>query len=161
MSLTPRRDVLYTQPGHVTGSGSGTKSVGNVPFNILLRSKPTTAQHCLLRPNEALYLTFKKIVLGKQRTRGAAQRVVPRLRRLKSEAANPDQWRGPETGNPRKYGGLRVVSNFNSLCQTLLFCVNLYYSKPTATALWISHSTVTDFARLRGWSTSVPLSTAT
>src|ERR1700712_4302794 len=27
--------------------------------------------------------------------------------------------------------------------------------------LWITYSTVTDFARLRGWSTSVPLSTAT
>ncbi|MNH38894.1 hypothetical protein D3C79_999930 [compost metagenome] len=27
--------------------------------------------------------------------------------------------------------------------------------------LWITYSTVTDFARLRGWSTSVPFSTAT
>lgn len=48
-----------------------------------------------------------------------------RLLSLPSEAVNPDQRHGPETENPRKYGGLRVVSNFNSLCQTLTFCVNL------------------------------------
>jgi len=31
-----RRDILYTQPRHVTGSGAGSKSIGDVPFNILL-----------------------------------------------------------------------------------------------------------------------------
>jgi hypothetical protein len=37
----------------------------------------------------------------------------------------------------------------------------LYFVVSAAAILWITYSTVTDFARLRGWSTSVPLSTAT
>lgn len=32
---------------------------------------------------------------------------------------------------------------------------------PESRDLWITYSTVTDFARLRGWSTSVPFNTAT
>jgi len=36
-----------------------------------------------------------------------------------------------------------------------------HYPEEGVFHLWITYSTLTDFARLRGWSTSVPLSTAT
>ncbi len=74
---------------------------------------------------------------------------------------NPDQRESLERKNPHRYGGLGLVSIYVHECQTLLFCVNLYCSKPTGLQDVTGYSTVTDFARLRGWSTSVPLSTAT
>lgn len=75
---------------------------------------------------------------------------------------NPDQRESLERKNPHRYGGLGLVSIYVHECQTLLFCVNLYCSKPQAGLQGVAdYSTVTDFARLRGWSTSVPLSTAT
>ena len=66
-----------------------------------------------------------------------------------------------------KHGLQRMASNQGHLCQTLLFCVRLYcfvadfivcphrFVPPGAT-----YSTVTDFAKLRGLSTSVPLASA-
>lgn len=102
-----------------------------------------------------------KIVLGKGSPPSSHVEGLPRLLRLKSEAAYPDQRPDPETENPRRYGGLRVVSNFNMRCQTLFFCVNLYSAKPAPHSDRAAYSTVTDLARFRGWSTSVPLSTAT
>lgn len=74
---------------------------------------------------------------------------------------NPDQRESLERKNPHRYGGLGLVSIYVHECQTLLFCVNLYCSKPPFGYIGKAYSTVTDFARLRGWSTSVPLSTAT
>lgn len=75
---------------------------------------------------------------------------------------NPDQRESLERKNPHRYGGLGLVSIYVHECQTLLFCVNLYCSKPAPFGyIGKAYSTVTDFARLRGWSTSVPLSTAT
>lgn len=43
---------------------------------------------------------------------------------------NPDQRESLERKNPHKYGGLGLVSIYVHECQTLLFCVNLYCSKP-------------------------------
>ena len=51
----------------------------------------------------------------------------------------------------------RLVSDFIVLCQTLLFCVRLYCSSTAALKeVPQAYSTVTDLARLRGLSTSVP-----
>ncbi len=105
--------------------------------------------------NPQRLIPSSKIVLGKHRPPSGRIESRPRLLPLKSEAANPDQWLGPETETPRKYGGC-------GLCQTLIACVKLYsVQPPTASPLWITHSTVTDFARFLGWSTSVPFNTAT
>lgn len=119
----------------------------------LATSPPQSAQTA--SPNS------QKIVLGKDSLPSSHVEGLPRLLRLKREAADPDQWPVPETENPRRYGGLRAVSNFNMPCQTLIFCVNLYSTKPSLSSYPCAYSTVTDLARLRGWSTSVPLSTAT
>lgn len=43
---------------------------------------------------------------------------------------NPDQRESLERKNPHRYGGLGLVSIYVHECQTLLFCVNLYCSKP-------------------------------
>ena len=61
----------------------------------------------------------------------------------------------PKNGNPRKYGGFGLVSIYVTACQSLLLEATPFGYASEA------YSTVTDFARLRGWSTSVPLSTAT
>ncbi|BBV99870.1 hypothetical protein HU758_020000 [Pseudomonas sp. RW1P2] len=36
VGASSRRDILHTQPRQVTGSGSATKSIGDVPFYVLL-----------------------------------------------------------------------------------------------------------------------------
>lgn len=54
-----------------------------------------------------------------------------RLLQLKIEAMNPERRIDPEKENPRKYGGLGLVSIYVGLCQSLLFCVNLYFEKPS------------------------------
>lgn len=48
---------------------------------------------------------------------------------------NPDQRESLERKNPHRYGGLGLVSIYVHECQTLLFCVNLYCSKPGSNSL--------------------------
>jgi hypothetical protein len=53
-----------------------------------------------------------------------------------------------------------MCQQINNLAQTLcqaLICNGQIYCSPRSKA---PYSTVTDFARLRGWSTSVPFTTA-
>ena len=79
---------------------------------------------------------------------------------------NPDQRESLERKTPHRYGGLGLVSIYVHECQTYCF-VSIFIVQnqllKTAPFGYVSkaYSTVTDFARLRGWSTSVPLSTAT
>ncbi|CAG8870714.1 hypothetical protein PS861_03651 [Pseudomonas fluorescens] len=66
--------------------------------------------------------------------------------------------------NPRAPGaGMRLEgpSGASKRRQFLFPSDSSYSLKSGFFYLWITYSTVTDFAKLRGWSTSVPLSTAT
>lgn len=89
----------------------------------LATSPPQSAQTA--SPNS------QKIVLGKDSLPSSHVEGLPRLLRLKREAADPDQWPVPETENPVDTG-VYAVSNFNMPCQTLIFCVNLYSTKPAS-----------------------------
>ncbi|WP_178084525.1 hypothetical protein [Pseudomonas sp. CFBP13506] len=86
---------------------------------------------------------FKRVILERDRFTSRRERVVEehdhrsdhiqsisRLHPLKTEAMNPDQRESLERKNPRRYVGLSLVSIYVSMCQTLLFSVNLYCSKP-------------------------------
>ncbi len=54
------------------------------------------------------------------------------------------------------------VLHFITQYETLLLSMKLYYSHTMAALITLYfYSTVTDLAKLRGWSTSVPRNTAT
>lgn len=56
--------------------------------------------------------------------------------------------------DPKRLAGAEV----NNLTGS---CDSFNSLNPKFRPLWITHSTVTDFARFLGWSTSVPFNTAT
>ena len=63
---------------------------------------------------------------------------------------------------PRFYASEGLVTYLISLVTYLIFFVTPFFRKQQPALLKrYLYSTVTDFAKLRGWSTSVPLSTAT
>jgi hypothetical protein len=55
---------------------------------------------------------------------------------------------------------LQLVVNFFSLRLAFLFCGRLFYLATAAWSTRLAYSTVTDFAKFRGLSTSVPRASA-
>lgn len=159
MGASSGRHVLDAQPGQITGTSTATESIRNMPLNICLRRKPTTAQCYLLRPPGPPLLALK-IVIGKNRPPSADGTALFSLLPEREEAENLDRRLSPKMETP-------VDTGVSALCQSMLRRVNLYcfvsifIVRNQLDPLWITYSTVTDFARLRGWSTSVPFSTAT
>ena len=154
------RHVLDAQPRQITGTSSATESIRNMPLNICLRRKPTTAQCYLLRPPGPPLLPMK-IVIGKNRLPSTNGTSIFSLLPERNEAENLDRWLSPKMETP-------VDTGVSALCQSMLCRVKLYcfvsifiVRNQRASRRLPYYSTVTDFARLRGWSTSVPLSTAT
>ena len=88
----------------------------------------------LLSSCEPLHFTLE-IVVGKDAPPSSHLEGIPRLLQLKIEAMNPDRRTDLEKENPRKYGGLDLVSIYVGSCQSLLFSVNLYFKKPITRAL--------------------------
>src|SRR5450830_414253 len=154
------RHILDAQPRQITGTRSATESIRNMPLNVCLRRKPTTAQCYLLRPPGPPLLALKNSYRKKLSTVCRWYNAFSLLPE-RNEAENLDRWLSPEMETP-------ISTGVSALCQSMLLYVNLYcflsnyiVRSQRASRRLPYYSTVTDFARLRGWSTSVPLSTAT